>query len=48
MARFSFPALSLSLTLLAAGPAAARPHRIEKEYGARHTITRVERIRLNP
>ena len=24
------------------------PHRIEKEYGARHTVTRVERIRVNP
>lgn len=24
------------------------PHRIEKEYGARQTVTRVERIRLNP
>ncbi|HKI04072.1 MAG TPA: PQQ-binding-like beta-propeller repeat protein [Thermoanaerobaculia bacterium] len=24
------------------------PHRIEKEYGARHTLTRVERIRVNP
>ncbi|HWM94352.1 MAG TPA: PQQ-binding-like beta-propeller repeat protein [Thermoanaerobaculia bacterium] len=24
------------------------PHRIEKEYGARHTVTKVERIRMNP
>ncbi len=24
------------------------PHRIEKEYGARHTVTKVERIRGNP
>ena len=24
------------------------PHRIEKEYGARHTVTKVERIRVNP
>lgn len=24
------------------------PHRIEKEYGTRHTVTRVERIRVNP
>ena len=24
------------------------PHRIEKEYGARQTLTRVERIRVNP
>jgi outer membrane protein assembly factor BamB len=24
------------------------PHRIEKEYGARHTVTVVERIRVNP
>jgi outer membrane protein assembly factor BamB len=24
------------------------PHRIEKEYGARHTVTRVERVRVNP
>ena len=24
------------------------PHRIEKEYGARHTVTEVERIRVNP
>jgi outer membrane protein assembly factor BamB len=24
------------------------PHRIEKEYGARHTVTRVEKIRVNP
>lgn len=24
------------------------PHRIEKEYGARQTVTRVERIRVNP
>ncbi len=24
------------------------PHRIEKEFGARHTVTRVERIRVNP
>lgn len=24
------------------------PHRIEKEYGARHTVTKVEKIRVNP
>jgi hypothetical protein len=24
------------------------PHRIEKEYGARQTVTKVERIRVNP
>lgn len=24
------------------------PHRIEREYGVRHTVTRVERIRVNP
>jgi hypothetical protein len=24
------------------------PHRIEKEYGARHTVTRLERSRVNP
>jgi hypothetical protein len=24
------------------------PHRIEREYGARHTVTKVERIRVNP
>lgn len=24
------------------------PHRIEKEFGARHTVTKVERIRVNP
>ena len=24
------------------------PHRIEREYGARHTVTKVERVRVNP
>jgi hypothetical protein len=24
------------------------PHRIEREYGARHTVTKVEKVRLNP
>lgn len=24
------------------------PHRIEKEYGARHTVTKVEKVRVNP
>jgi hypothetical protein len=24
------------------------PHRIEKEYGARHTVMVVEKIRVNP
>lgn len=24
------------------------PHRIEREYGARHTVTKVEKIRVNP
>ena len=24
------------------------PHRIEKEFGARHTVTKVERVRVNP